>query len=69
MGPDQAAEAAAALGARRVIPIAYGATGLFPFVTFASDPLPRFRTAAAVAGVDPHAIVVLAPGESWHYYR
>ena len=69
MGPDQAAAAAAVLGARRVIPIAYGATGVFPFVTFAGDPVPRFRRAAAAAGVEARSIVVLEPGESWHYYR
>jgi L-ascorbate metabolism protein UlaG (beta-lactamase superfamily) len=68
-GPEQAASAAAALGARRVVPIAYGAAGTFPFVTFASDPVPRFRRAAAAAGVEPRSIVVLEPGESWHYYR
>jgi L-ascorbate metabolism protein UlaG (beta-lactamase superfamily) len=68
-GPDQAAAAAAALGARRVIPIAYGASGTFPFVTFAGEPVPRFRRAAAAAGLDAHRVVVLEPGESWHYYR
>jgi L-ascorbate metabolism protein UlaG (beta-lactamase superfamily) len=69
MGRDQAAAAAAALGARRVIPIGYGAAGTFPFVTFAGDPVPRFRSAAASAGVAARSVVVLEPGESWHYYR
>jgi L-ascorbate metabolism protein UlaG (beta-lactamase superfamily) len=69
LGPDQAAARAAAVGARRVIPSAYGARGVFPFVSFAGDPLPRFRTAAASAGLPAAAVVVLEPGESWHYYR
>jgi L-ascorbate metabolism protein UlaG (beta-lactamase superfamily) len=68
-GPEQAAAEAAQLGARRVIPCAYGAAGVFPFVTFASDPVTRFRQAATAAGVEPNAVVVLDSGESWHYYR
>jgi len=67
--PEQAAAIAATLGARRVIPIAYGAVGTFPFVTFARDPVARFRAAAERAGVAPAAIVTLESGESWHYYR
>jgi L-ascorbate metabolism protein UlaG (beta-lactamase superfamily) len=67
--PEQGAAMAAMLGARRVIPIAYGAVGTFPFVTFARDPVARFRAAAERAGVAPTAIVVLESGESWHYYR
>jgi L-ascorbate metabolism protein UlaG (beta-lactamase superfamily) len=68
-GPEQAADAAARLGAHRIIPCAYGAAGVFPFVTFASDPVARFRQAATAAGVAPDAVIVLDSGESWHYYR
>lgn len=67
--PEEAAEIAATLAARRVIPIAYGAVGTFPFLTFAGDPVARFRTAAERAGIAPATIVVLDSGESWHYYR
>ena len=66
--PEQGAAIAATLGARRVIPIAYGAVGTFPFVTFARDPVGRFRAAAEQAGIPPAAIVPLESGESWHYY-
>jgi L-ascorbate metabolism protein UlaG (beta-lactamase superfamily) len=68
MDPDEAAAAARILGARRVIPIGYGASGLFPFVTTARAPAARFRAAAEAAGLRPEQIVVLEPGESWHYF-
>jgi L-ascorbate metabolism protein UlaG (beta-lactamase superfamily) len=69
MGPEDAARAAALLDARRVIPIGYGAAGGFPLVTYASDPVERFRHAAADAGLGAERIVVLEPGESWHAFR
>jgi L-ascorbate metabolism protein UlaG (beta-lactamase superfamily) len=69
MGPEEAAKAAALLKPRRVIPIAYAAAGGFPFVSYAADPAARFREAAKAQGLAPEAIVVLEPGESWHYYR
>jgi L-ascorbate metabolism protein UlaG (beta-lactamase superfamily) len=69
MGPDEAAKAAALLKPRRVIPISYGAGGGFPFVLYASDAATRFREAAQADGLAPERIVVLEPGESWHYYR
>ena len=53
----------------RVVPIAYGAAGGFPFVWYASDPIETFRDAAKEEGVGPERIVVLETGESWHYYR
>lgn len=68
MGPKQAAEAAKALGARRVIPIAYGKSGGFPVRWFARKPLARFLDACRDEGVDAERVVLLEPGESWHYY-
>jgi len=69
MGPDEAAKAAALLKPRRVIPIGYGAAGGFPFVWYASDPVDRFRAAATAEDIAAERIVVLEPGESWHYFR
>lgn len=69
MGPSDAARAAAVLRPKRVIPFAYGAAGGFPFVWYASDPVQRFRTDAEAKGLSPERIVILEPGESWHYYR
>lgn len=68
MGPAEAAEAAAKLAAERVIPIAYGKQGGFPLRWFARRPLPRFVAACKDEGIAPERIVVLEPGESWHYY-
>jgi L-ascorbate metabolism protein UlaG (beta-lactamase superfamily) len=68
-GPAEAAAAAVALAPRRVIPVAYGATGVFPFVTFAADAPGQFRADALDRGLAPERIVELAPGESWHYSR
>ena len=68
MGPVEAAEAAARLGAERVIPIAYGKQGGFPLRWFARKPIPRFIAACKDEGIAPERIVVLEPGESWHYY-
>jgi L-ascorbate metabolism protein UlaG (beta-lactamase superfamily) len=69
MGPRDAARAAALLKPRRVVPVAYGAAGGFPFVWYARDPVARFREAATAEGLAPERVVVLEPGESWHYYR
>lgn len=69
MGPEEAARAAALLKPRRVIPIAYGASGGFPLVWYAADPVTRFRDAARDGGIAAEQVVVLEPGESWHYYR
>lgn len=66
MSPEEAATAARTLGARRVVPVAYGRTGGQPFVWYATDVLARFRDAMARLGLDSEAIVALAPGESWH---
>jgi len=69
MNPEEAAKAAALLKPRRVIPISYGAAGGFPFVWYADDPTKRFREAMSAEGLGSERIVVLEPGESWHYYR
>lgn len=67
MGPEEAAEVAATLHARRVLPVAYGARSGIPLVWwYARNPLPRFERAAAAHGIPKSHIVELAPGESWH---
>jgi L-ascorbate metabolism protein UlaG (beta-lactamase superfamily) len=68
MGPEEAATAAKTLGAERVIPIAYGKRGGFPVRWFAGDPVRRFVTACRAVGIGRERVVVLEPGESWHYY-
>ncbi len=69
MGPAEAVEAARLLDPRRIVPIGYGAGSGSPFVWYASDPIATFRDEAKAAGIAPDRIVVLEPGESWHYYR
>ena len=69
MGPGDAARAAAVLGARRLIPMGYGEEGAFPLRWHALRPVERFVKACAEHGIDRQRIVVLEPGESWHYYK
>jgi len=69
MGPGDAARAAAVLGARRLIPMGYGEEGAFPLRWHALRPVERFVKACAERGIDRQRIVVLEPGESWHYYK
>jgi L-ascorbate metabolism protein UlaG (beta-lactamase superfamily) len=69
MGPADAARATALLKPRRVIPIGYGARSVYPLWWYAWSPVDRFREAAGEAGIGPERIVVLEPGESWHYVR
>ncbi len=69
MGPEDAARAAALLDARRVIPIGYGERGGFPLRWYARHPTERFQQACSKHGIDPDRVVVLEPGESWHYYK
>jgi L-ascorbate metabolism protein UlaG (beta-lactamase superfamily) len=69
MGPAQAAEAAQVLGARRLIPINYGQGGGFPFRWFAANPPKEFLRQCRRRGIPAEDVVVLQPGESWHYYR
>lgn len=68
MDPGQAARAAKALGARRIVPTAYGKRGGFPVRWYSRHPVGRFMEAARDEGLRPDQIVVLEPGESWHYY-
>jgi L-ascorbate metabolism protein UlaG (beta-lactamase superfamily) len=69
MGPEDAARAAALLRAKRVIPIAYGARGSFPLHWYAGQPVERFVAACERQGVERGRVVVLEPGESWHYFK
>jgi L-ascorbate metabolism protein UlaG (beta-lactamase superfamily) len=69
MGPEDAARAAGVLAPRRVIPIGYGARGGFPLRWYARHPTERFVQACKKNGIDEGRVVVLEPGESWHYYR
>jgi L-ascorbate metabolism protein UlaG (beta-lactamase superfamily) len=69
MGPDEAAQAAAELGARRFLPIGYGKHAGFPLRWHARNPVTRFIAACKKQGIARHRIVVLEPGESWHYTR
>ena len=70
MGPADAARAAALLGPpERVIPIGYGKRGGFPLHWFARHPTERFVEECKKRGIEAKRIVVLEPGESWHYYK
>jgi L-ascorbate metabolism protein UlaG (beta-lactamase superfamily) len=69
LGPEDAARAAATLDARRIVPFGYGERPLYPFRWYAGRPIIRFTEACAERGIDRGRIVVLEPGESWHYYR
>lgn len=68
MTPEQAAAAAASLGAARVVPSDYGAQSRSPWVWYAGDPLERFRHAMTEHGLDDH-VLVLETGESWHLVK
>ncbi len=69
MTPGDAARAAGLLGARRIIPIGYGESSGFPFRWHPSKPVDRFVAACHDRGIERDRIIVLEPGESWHYYR
>ena len=69
MGPGDAARAATVLSARRLIPMGYGEEGGFPLRWHALKPVERFIKACAERGIERQRIVVLEPGESWHYYK
>lgn len=68
MTPEQAAEAAVTLDAGRVIPSGYGARSRSPFTWYTGGPLDRFRAAMAAKGLADR-VLVLEPGESWHYAK
>jgi L-ascorbate metabolism protein UlaG (beta-lactamase superfamily) len=69
MGPADAARAAALLDPRHVIPVGYGKRGGFPIRWHARNPVERFVAECKERGIGAERIVVLEPGESWHYYR
>jgi L-ascorbate metabolism protein UlaG (beta-lactamase superfamily) len=69
LGPEDAARAAATLDPRRIVPYGYGERPLYPFRWYAGRPVIRFTEACAKRGIERDRIVVLEPGESWHYYR
>jgi L-ascorbate metabolism protein UlaG (beta-lactamase superfamily) len=66
MGPRDAARAVALLQPRRVVPTHYGATGPPPVLWTVRNPVEKFRTALAETGMEDR-LVVLSPGDSWHY--
>jgi L-ascorbate metabolism protein UlaG (beta-lactamase superfamily) len=69
MGPAEAARAAVVLGAVRIIPIGYGERSAPPLWWFARRPTERLLAECAEQGIERARVVVLEPGESWHYYR
>ena len=69
MGPAEAARAAAVLDPRRIIPIGYGKRGGFPLRWSARHPTERFIEECGKRGIEAKRVVVLEPGESWHYYK
>jgi L-ascorbate metabolism protein UlaG (beta-lactamase superfamily) len=68
MTPVDAAKTAAVLRPRRVIPIGYGEGGGFPIRWWSRKPTQRFVEACEDRGIDASRVVVLEPGESWHYF-
>jgi len=69
MGPSAAARAAVLLDPRFVVPLGYGKRGGFPLRWFASRPTEQFIAECKARGFAESRIIVLQPGESWHYYR
>ena len=69
MGPADAARAAALLDPRRIIPIGYGEASAPPLWWYTRRPTERFIEQCTERGIDRARILVLEPGESWHYYR
>jgi L-ascorbate metabolism protein UlaG (beta-lactamase superfamily) len=69
MSPADAARAAALLDPHVIIPYGYGKRGGFPLRWYSRHPTDSFIAACKQRGIDPHRIVTLDPGESWHYYK
>ena len=69
MGPGDAARAAEVLAPRRIIPIGYGERSLVPLWWYTWSPTARFAEECAKRGIEKSRLVILDPGESWHYYR
>jgi L-ascorbate metabolism protein UlaG (beta-lactamase superfamily) len=68
MDPEEAARATALLQPLRVIPTHYGLTAPPPLYWTRRDPVAAFRRELARTGGAPGQLVVLLPGESWHYF-
>jgi L-ascorbate metabolism protein UlaG (beta-lactamase superfamily) len=66
MTAAQAADAAALLKPARVVPCSFGATSGSPLLSFPDDPVAEFRKAMEQKGLADR-LLVLEPGESWHY--
>ncbi|MCW5892347.1 MAG: MBL fold metallo-hydrolase [bacterium] len=69
MDPEQAADAAKLLAPQRIVPAQYGASSVPPLVLYADDPVGAFRQALRRDGIPPDRLLVLDPGESWHWLR
>jgi L-ascorbate metabolism protein UlaG (beta-lactamase superfamily) len=69
MNPTDAARAAALFDPHRIVPIHYGEEGGFPLRWHTRNPVGSFLEACRKQGLDRSRVVVLEPGESWHYYR
>ena len=70
MNPEEAAQAFGILKPDRVIPYHYALIGPFPLVYSRSDPEADFGEAMRESHPEnANAVVRLAPGESWHYYK
>lgn len=70
MNADEAARAFGILKPDRVIPYHYALIGPFPLVYSPSDPEADFVEAMRERHPErADAVVRLAPGESWHYYK
>jgi L-ascorbate metabolism protein UlaG (beta-lactamase superfamily) len=68
MRPKDAARAVQVLQPHRVIPTHYGLTAPLPVYWTARHPLEALRQALDVRGIEDGRLVVIATGESWHYY-
>lgn len=69
LNPETAAAFAARLDAQRTIPYHYGAAGGTPVMWYADRAGERFAAAAKRAKLAGSRIVVLRPGDGWHYSR
>lgn len=68
LDPEQAMRWAGKIRADRTIPYRYGRAGSEPLWSFADKPTDRFL-AAAKGTLPRDRIVILRPGEGWHYTR
>ena len=66
LDPERAAVLAGQIQADRTIPFRYGLGGGTPLWWYTKDPVDRFVRATR-ATLPANRVVVLAPGEGWHY--